>query len=111
LVIWMVLFDLSSFSESASELDLQDVRFSLTDMFGYINSIRNEHIACPQNYVAIDSYICDRIETVKSQHNFGVWSTFPLGDTGKLDSVDPSLVVYPPALKLVEIEKWIRDSE
>ena len=47
LVIWMVLFDLSSFSESASELDLQDVRFSFTDMFGYIDSIRNEHIACP----------------------------------------------------------------
>lgn len=47
LVTWMVLFDLSSFSKSTGELDLKDIHFGVTDAFGYIDSIRYEHVICP----------------------------------------------------------------
>ena len=109
-VIWIALFDLSSFSKSAGKLDFQDIRFTVTDPFGYINSIRDEHVICPQNYVTIESHARDRIEAIESQHNFGVWFTLSLGDARKLDFVDPSPLVHPPTLKRITIEKWIRDS-
>lgn len=110
-VIWRVFFGFSSFSKSASELDLQDVCFSVADMFGYINSIRDEHVACSQNYVTVEPHPGNRVKAVESQHNFGVWSTLPLRNTGKLDPVDPSLFVHPLAFKLVKIEKRIGYSE